>query len=350
MVQQFYTMTMPGLETVAFSEIRSHVPDAELSKFMRGIALFRTNVAPEELLTLRTTEDVFLALTHIKGLQHGADALRVLHATTLKIDIHNTLMQWRRTHRGAHAKTWRVVSQMVGNYQFRRVDAGNSVTSALRRAMPRNMRLVEDEADVEIWVWLGGGDVLIGLRLSDASMRHRTYKHEHLPASLRPTVAASMAWLSQPRAQDIVLDPLCGAGTLLVERALLGPVARSLGGDVREDAVKMARRNARTAKVDMNLQEWDACDLPLDAASVTHIITNLPFGKQIGTHAENKVLYKALMKEFDRVVAVGGRIVSLTSEDQLWEQIVHNQGWRIVKKVILIVLGQPASIYITERA
>ncbi len=43
-MQLFYVMTMPGLETVAFSEIRAQFPDAELVKFARGIALFRCRV------------------------------------------------------------------------------------------------------------------------------------------------------------------------------------------------------------------------------------------------------------------------------------------------------------------
>jgi 23S rRNA G2445 N2-methylase RlmL len=350
MTQQFYIMTMPGLETLAFSEARSRLADAELSKFMRGIALFRTQASPEELLTLHTVEDVYLTLAHIRGLQHGPDALRVLHAAALNIDVHNALVQWRRTHQGAHARTWRVVSQMNGNYRFRRIDAGDSVTKAIRQSMPRNMKLVQDDADVEIWVWLSGGDALIGLRLSDATLRHRSYKREHLPASLRPTVAASMALLSQPAATDVVLDPLCGAGTILVERALLGPVASIQGGDIREEAVAMARHNARAAKVKADWQTWDARELPLDAASVTHIITNLPFGKQIGKRSENDRLYQALIKEFDRVVVAGGRIVSLTSEDHLWEQILHDRGWRVVKKNVLVVLGQPASIYVAERS
>ena len=42
--------------------------------------------------------------------------------------------------------------------------------------------------------------------------------------------------------------------------------------------------------------------------------------------------------------------MTLTSEDRLWETILRDSGWRIVKKVVLVVLGQPASIYVAERA
>lgn len=346
----FYAMTMPGLETLAFSEIRATLPETELVKFMRGIALFRMTTPPEHLLDLRTTEDVFVLLAHIKGLRRGQDALRVLHSATLNANLEDAIASWRRTHHGRRPKTWRVVSQMVGSYDFRRVDAGDSVSSAIRKIVPRGMHHVDDDADLEIWLWLGGGDVLIGVRLSDATMRHRKYKREHLPASLRPTVAASMGWLSRPTVDDIVLDPLCGAGTILIERGLLTPFEQELGGDIRSQAVELASRNARSAEVDITWKVWDARSLSLDAASVTRIITNLPFGKQIGTHENNEQLYNELIREFHRVLTPDGLLVTLTSEDRLWDQILREQGWRVVKKVVFVVLGQPASIFVAERA
>jgi tRNA (guanine6-N2)-methyltransferase len=346
----YYVMTMPGLETVAFSEVHERVPDAELVKFSRGIAQFRSAEPPTRLLALRTVEDVFITLAHITGLGHGRDALRVLHSATLHADLERALALWRRAHHGRQPSTWRVISQKQGSHEFRRVDAGNAVSDALREALPRGMRMVKDEADIEFWLWLSGSEALLGLRLSDATMRHRTYKQEHLPASLRPTVAAAMALLSRPTAQDIVLDPLAGAGTILIERALLAPVQEELGGDIRKEAVVMARRNAQAAGVRARWQVWDARALPLEPGSVNRILTNLPFGKQIGTHEANIRLYAELAKEFGRVLAEDGILVTLTSEDRLWETVLRDAGWRISKKVVLVVLGQPASIFVAERA
>ncbi len=350
MLRSFYAMTMPGLETLAFSEIRAKMPDAELVKFARGIALFRTATPSGDLLQLRTVEDIFITLSHITGLGRGRDAVRVFHSAVLNVDMNATLSVWRRAHKAIQPKTWRVVSQMVGTHDFRRSDAGQAVSDALRKIMPRGMRLVEEDADIEFWLWVGGSEALVGLRVSDSTMRHRTYKREHLPASLRPTVAASMGWLARPTAEDVVLDPLCGAGTIIIERALLAPLANAMGGDIREEAVAMATRNARAARVKATWSEWDARFLPLDDASVTRIITNLPFGKQIGTHEENISLYTSLAKEFKRVTAKNGLQVTLTSDDRVWEIALHDAGWRVAKKVVLVVLGQPASIFVAEHA
>lgn len=349
MPQSFYVMTMPGIETLAFREIRTHFPQAELIKFARGMALFRTNAPPRDLLNLRTTEDVFLTVARITGLGNTHDALRVLHSATAKADVASALSQWQHMHNGQRIRSWRVVSQMQGAHAFQRNEAGRAVSDALRRVLPRSMRLVDDEADVEFWLLVSGSEALVGLRLSDATMRHRSYKHEHLPASLRPTVAAAMSLLARPMPEDVVLDPLCGAGTIGIERALLAPFKRVIGGDIREEAVTMAKHNARSAKVAAQWQVWDARELPLADESVTKIITNLPFGKQIGSHEANVDLYSALAREFDRVLVPTGLIVTLSSEDRLWETVLRDQGWSVTKKVVIVVLGQPASIFVAER-
>jgi tRNA (guanine6-N2)-methyltransferase len=345
----FYAMTMPGLETTAFSEIREHMPDATLIKFSRGIVLFRTSESPMKLLALRTVEDIFATIAHIKKLGRGYDALRVLHSATLNADIGEILALRQRTYHGKQLRTWRVISQKEGTHEFRRMDAGKAVSDALYHTLPRKMKVVADDSDAEFWLWLHGDEALIGLRLSDATMRHRTYKLEHLPASLRPSVAAAMGFLSRPTPEDSIVDPLCGAGTIIIERALLAPFKEASGGDIRKEAVAMAQRNAGAANVKATWQIWDASSLPLEAASVNRIITNLPFGKQIGSHENNIKLYNALAPEFERILAPNGMLVTLTSEDRLWEMILHDHGWNISKKVVLVILGQPASIFIAEK-
>ena len=345
----YYAMTMPGLETLAFGEIRVRHPDAALVKFLRGIVIFRANVSPNELLKLRTTEDVYVLLAHVHRLGRGPDALRVLHSATEHAEVAAALGVFRRTRRGEAPRSWRVVSQKEGTHDFRRIDAGQAVADALRRVLPRAMRHVEDDADLECWLWLHGSEALIGLRLSDATMRHRSYKHEHLPASLRPTVAAAMAWLAQPKDTDVVLDPMCGAGTLVIERALLAPYASVAGGDIDPDAVALAKRNAGFASIRATWQTWDARKLPLDDASSTCLLSNLPFGKQIGNLTTNVELYTSLAREFARVAAPGAPMVTLTSDADLWDATQREAGWRIEKKVVAVVLGQPATIFVARR-
>jgi tRNA (guanine6-N2)-methyltransferase len=310
---------------------------------------FHSSERTGHLLQLRTTEDVFVLLRHISHLGRATDALRVLHSATSQSDVAQAIDLWRSAHHVPAPRTWRVVSQKNGAHEYRRVDAGNAVSAALRGVLPRSLRHVEDHADLEFWVWISGSEALVGLRLSDATMRHRPYQRHHLPASLRPTIAAAMGWLSSPTSNDRTLDPLCGSASILIERSQLLGYEQLLGGDIRPEAVDVARHNAQAARVNISLQVWDARALPLDASSSTHIITNLPFGKQIGTPQANEQLYPALLEEFGRVLAVNGVLVALTSLDRQFQQVLTEHSWRTTKKVVLVILGQPATIFVAQR-
>ena len=85
----------------------------------------------------------------------------------------------------------------------------------------------EENASVEVWLIIRGRTAVCGVRLSDKTMRHRTYKVEHQPASLRPTIAAAMVRLAGAGPGDVVLDPMCGAGTILAEQIELSKVRKA---------------------------------------------------------------------------------------------------------------------------
>jgi 23S rRNA G2445 N2-methylase RlmL len=198
---------------------------------------------------------------------------------------------------------------------------------------------------------------LLAVRLSDHRMRHRTYKREHLPASLRPTLAAAMVFLSRPRPGDRFCDPMCGAGTILAERALAGSYRQLLGGDIDPLAVQASmanlapwRRRTLAAGGGCGLHLWDARALGLRSGSLDVIASNLPFGEQIGSHQENPALYRQFLAEAGRVLRPGGRAVLLSSEKELMRKLVHDdRALHMERQVLVGVLGQAARIYVLRR-
>src|SRR5262249_24863572 len=152
---------------------------------------------------------------------------------------------------------------------------------------------------VEVWLTIHGRQAVCGMRLSDRTMRHRGYKQEHLPASLRPTIAAAMVRLAGASPGNVVLDPMCGAGTILAEQAELSRqrgAARAplLVGDIDVSAVRAAVVKLKTFRPEL-LARWDARLLPLPHAVADRIVTNPPFGRQLGQPTEIGLLYRQLI-------------------------------------------------------
>ena len=120
------------------------------------------------------------------------------------------------------------------------------------------------------------GRMLIGLDLGGGTRTRRGWRRDHGEAPLREHLAAVLAIEARydPR-QDLLVDPMCGSGTIASEAALaargapvvvgggaaLWPESRPviIAGDHDVDAVIAARANARRAGVDDII--WERADL-----------------------------------------------------------------------------------------
>ncbi|MFL5340414.1 MAG: methyltransferase [Gemmataceae bacterium] len=344
-----YALVQPGLEEVAGDEITRDLGGA-VKKSGRGVVAFRLEPVTPDLLRLRTTEDVFL-------LAWGTDELT--HRASVDLD---RIRQWTKRaawdqllkiHHAVHPKpkgkpTYRLVTQMQGSHGYRRFDAGKMMAQGLEGVFPASWKPAEENAAVEVWLTINGEQAVCGLRLSDRTMRHRGYKQEHLPASLRPTVAAAMVRLAGAAPGNVVLDPMCGAGTILAEQVELAKqrgAGRVIvwGGDLEANAVRAAAANLRRHTPDV-LARWDARRLPLAAASVDRIVANPPFGRQLGQPEEIGPLYRDAVAEFDRVLKPGGRAALLVADPQPLLDAVRPVGWSAQKQLRVRVLGLPALI------
>jgi len=184
-------------------------------------------------------------------------------------------------------------------------------------------------------------------------MRHRTYKREHLPASLRPTVAAAMVRLADLRPGNRVLDPMCGAGTILAELHQMNPFPRGggvqvCGGDRELNAVQAAALNLRRLG-HTHLVAWDARRLPLANACVDRLLCNPPFGKQLGTPEQIAGLYRQLAAEWDRVLSPGARAVVLVMQLRALKDAVRPVDWNLERSLRVRILGQLAALTVWRK-
>lgn len=199
--------------------------------------------------------------------------------------------------------TFRVIARVLQERSFLRTELRREFTNAILRTQT-DWRLA-DPSEVEIWVCeYQQGQLVAGLRLSDAAMRQHDGRTEERGGALRPTVAAAMVALAG-RPAGTLLDPCCGSGTILAEADAVG--WQTQGIDIDPQAVTTAGRNVPDAQVD----EGDARKLPLPDTSVGAYVSNFPFGQQYTVQRTMETWLTKVLTEAARVTQPGGRVVAL---------------------------------------
>jgi tRNA (guanine6-N2)-methyltransferase len=349
--------TQPGFEAIAADEIATRISGArEITRRVvpdrAGMTIFFAPT-PDKLGVLRTAEDLFGLAGYRAGVGPENKELDKIRGASREAPLVEAALVARvkvtpGTRAGRRLK-FRVIARMAGEHEFRRVDFQRAVERGILERSDHTWRLEEEGADVELWATMIDSEFFLTVRLSDDAMRHREYKAAHRPASLRASSAAALAWLSEPRDDDVVLDPFCGAGTILIERAHLGRYAMLLGSDRDAAALAAARVNVGARYKPIQLENWDAGALPLGDASVNKIVTNLPWGLRYGSHGENRKLYPIWMREFARVLKPGGMMVMLTAEWRLMRELERTRKFAPSKIIRVSVLGKSAAIYVCRK-
>lgn len=203
--------------------------------------------------------------------------------------------------------------------------------------------------DIVLWVFcVEEAYYVCLLRGTAADAPGRDRRHAELPGALPPTIAAALAFLGEPKADDTILDPVCGTGTLLAEAHAYAPEAALIGLDLDRDALAAALDNlARLSRLD--LRRADAAHTGLPPGAVSLVLANLPFGKRFGSPATNPRLYRQICAEIARVAARPARAVLLTADvDALTAALATQPHLRLARRVPIRVRGTAATIFVVR--
>ena len=353
-----HTSSFKGIGKITVREIEakfgSAATDFETHRVADwDITRFRFTGAPEALIKLGTVEDVFysLAMQPLEGSKEDLEKLRAVIRPEWVNEGLSPFWTCSPRRRVKSRLTYRVVVQArdAAWRNYRRGDVQRAVARAIKDGFPK-WRRVEEDADVEFWAQLVGKNALVGLRLSDASMRHRTYKSVNIPGSLRPTIARAAVLLAEVADGDAFLDPMCGAGTILIERALAGRHRLLLGGDIDSTAVGGTIENFGGRHKPWRIALWDAGYLPLAAGSIDKVVCNLPWDRRFPTGpAGIKKLYRYVLREVSRAMKPGARGVFLTKRTDVFREALPKELKIAHQTEPIAVLGQQARLSVVQK-
>jgi 23S rRNA G2445 N2-methylase RlmL len=309
-MSRIFAVTTRGLEAVSADELGS-LPGVTLEQmvYRRVFATSLGSLTP--LLSLRTVDDIFIYLDTWQGIERARQTLSVISYFSSQLDLGNALEVIREIRSIPSLPTFSVTANFVGKRNYNTDEIKQACSSGIVEAHGWLYSEDDSSSDLNIRIFIEGDTAVVGLRLAERSLSKRAYKQEHVPGSLKPTVAGALLSLAKVTSNTRILDPCCGAGTILIEAKSYSAIA--WGGDINQQTVASARINASQAGADVNLQQWDARALPLSDRSVDCVISNLPWGRAVTTDGSLQTLYQGICEEIERVLTTDGKVVLLTN-------------------------------------
>lgn len=318
-----FALTTRGLESISKAEMWP-VPGLTITAvaYRRVEADYDGPLAA--LLRLTTVDDIFIKLAEWNSVGHTRDNLARLRDLSQSLKIAPYLPALTEVRGEQPLPVFSITANFVGKRNYSVPEIKQAVADGALSAYPDWQYVADDRnADLNLRLFIEHDRALVGLRIGQHSLHRRLYKQQHLPGSLKPSVAAAMIQIAGIQPGQIMIDPFCGAGTIVIEAALQGIV--SIGGDIAVDAAKIAHADVPLEASYAALFQWNALHLPLAHSSVDRVISNLPWGKQVNEGDDLQRLYRVSIAEMRRVVKPGGSLVLLTSQPELLPQTPDEQ-------------------------
>jgi len=195
------------------------------------------------------------------------------------------------------------------------------IVKALAEIYTKGREVTLENPDIEVRGLITDSTVYVGLKsveVNRSQFEERKVQNRPFfsPISLHPKLARTLVNLSLIKKDEILLDPFCGTGGILLEAGLIG--ARVIGSDIEDKMIEGCKKTLDFYKVnDYKLYCSDIGDIGSHIDKVDAIVTDLPYGKSTTTKGEKmNNLYMRAFESMSRLLKNGCRaVIGLSNED-----------------------------------
>ena len=327
---RYFATTSKGLETVLSEEIRS-LGGETIAVAPGGVSFSGdTELGYRANLWLRTAHRVLLFLSEFPASTPEELYLGVKEVPWPEIfSVRKTI-----------AVDAAVRDSGITHSRFAAQKAKDAIADRFREKAGARPNVDLHAPEVRIHIRIVRDACTLSLDLSGESLNRRGYRGDPEEAQLRETLAAGMVLLTGWKGKTPLIDPMCGAGTIPIEAALIATdtapgllgrpfgfphlsghdrklweaivseageqvrrtgIPRIEGSDLSGEAVRNARRNARRAGLSslVSFHERDIREFAPEGQPGI-ILCNPPYGVRMGKGSETEIFYRAMGEAFKK--------------------------------------------------
>lgn len=319
--------TSRGIEDIVEKEIEEKVRAFKNRKDlvnMPGRVLVELNEeSVSKLLALRSVFHIVRFITSFK-IESSREGLRTIYNTLRSLNLSDVI---------EGKKKFRVTSERSGNYEFTSLDiqrvAGQAIVDSY------GLKVDLENFDLEFTVDVINDKCIVGSKLTRESLHKRGYRIFNHPAALKPVLAYAMVRLANLREGEMLVDPMCGGGTIPIEAAYsYNGKIKIYGFDKVLKYVIGAKMNAEKAGVNNYIvfEKLDCALLSKRLSSIDAIVTNPPYGVRMTPRTGIERLYRVLVSEAYKALSNNGKLIVITLKFGLMKKILKNLGFMVLEE------------------
>lgn len=336
---QYIAQIVNGIEEIGIKEIKELVK-AKAEKILPGRLFFETNKVKELNYKARSLERLYELLVKfefktLEDIKKQVDKLKFDFKGTFKVKC---------ARRGKHNFNSQEIAVSIGKVIFEKgfeVDIKNP--------------------DINVLIDIIDNHCIVGMDVSNASLCKRDYRVKTNKQSINACVAYSMLRLGDWDKKEVLLDPFCKDGVIVIEAALFG--LKIPRGHLSEDFSKIEKEdlkifaldpmmpNVRSSEVNAKLADinkqinFSKCDLDwldtkFDKESVDKIMTAIFTSEKKEAIKE----FKELFYQAEYVLTKKGKMVIATQNKDLL--LKSAEKFKLEKEVKVTIGGLSYSVLV----
>jgi tRNA (guanine10-N2)-dimethyltransferase len=177
--------------------------------------------------------------------------------------------------------------------------------------------------DIELRALLTDTIAYVGMKKAEVNTSHFQQRRGHLrpflsPVTMHPKIARALVNLSSVKKNQVLLDPFCGTGGILIEAGLLG--VRVIGSDIEQKMIDGCRKNLEFYNLSQyQLYRVDIGGISQHVRSVDAVVTDFPYAKATTTKGEQlRQLYNRGFEHISALLKKNRRaVIGLSNEEMI---------------------------------
>ncbi|QQS38395.1 hypothetical protein IPM62_03345 [Candidatus Woesebacteria bacterium] len=333
MTSYFSTFTT-GFSEVVSQALLENIKDIHIDLLTDGLVIYKTATRPNEIKNLKYFNNSFLLLKHY----HNVDE-RFLYKISKSMLSDDNIFSDLKNHFPHRTRRFRIRAAIKNQH----VSLDKNIVKKLEHkitSLQSNFVVDRSLVDLEILITIRSeGFALVGVQFTGRPNYEKTLSK----GELYPELAYILCLISEPKKDDIFLDPFAGHGSITAQR-LFFPHKEIHAGEIDNDLLTKLRKKFNVKVI---VDSVDALSLKaFDDSSINKIVTDPPWGL-FDTNKDIPNFYALMLKQFHRVLKADGIIVVLTAQKELIENLLEKYPSRLIleNKYTTLVSGKKAGVY-----